>query len=103
MLSVGPAEMPNLVRALSKLKHVLEDELGFKCSSQEHSFICGVEDTLIKVVPVSPKNLLSTSMGGASNVASLRISSTIAKNIVELDDVVVKVLRDENLRYRRVA
>ncbi len=101
-LAATPTEMQNLIKALSRFKSFLTKELGFECTSHEHSYVCGSEHTLVKVIPAYPKEGVGRSLSGFGDVASVIISSLKPREVVKLDEVLRDVLMDEGVTGRRI-
>lgn len=89
-----------LIKVLSLVKENLK-KLGYVCSIEEHSYVCGSSDTLIKVLPYSH------SVGGGvfearHFIVKVSIDSLIPEKLISINDLIVSLLKEVGLRYRRV-
>jgi len=101
-VTASPSELRKVSEAVAKLKESLAFSKNFKCSKEEHIFLCASDNTLVKVVP-SSKGLISPSVRESMyEVLEIVIESKNPIEIVEIDELVTKNLSEEGLRYRRI-
>lgn len=89
-----------LVRVLSLIKENLK-KMGYVCSIEEHSYVCGSSDTLIKILP-QPYSIEARVLESRHFIVKVSISSLIPEKLVLVNDLVASLLRETGLKYRRI-
>ncbi len=95
-----PENYEVLVRVLSSLKENLR-KLGYVCSVEEHSYVCGSSDTLIKILP-QPHGVEARVIEARYFVVKVSVDSLIPEKLVLVNDLIASLLREAGLKYRRV-
>ncbi|MEM1687538.1 MAG: hypothetical protein QXN43_02380 [Zestosphaera sp.] len=89
-----------LIRVLSLVKENLK-KLGYVCSIEEHSYVCGSSDTLIKILP-QLYGVEARMIESRHFIVKVSIDSLIPEKIVLINDLITSLLREAGLKYRRV-
>jgi len=89
-----------LVRVLSLVKENLK-KLGYACSIEEHSYVCGSPDTLVKVLP-QPYGVEARMLEARHFIVKVSVDSLIPEKLVLVNDLITSLLRDAGLKYRRI-
>lgn len=89
-----------LVKTLSLVKEGLK-KLGYVCSVEEHSYVCGSPDTLVKILP-QPYGAEARMFEARYFLVKVSVDTLIPEKLVLINDLITSLLREAGLRYRRV-
>ena len=103
VVEVAADQLSLVSQLISRLKKELSDTMGFKCSIEEHIFICGLGKTLIKVLPYTPSLGPEMIGSGRKSALSIIIESENAENLVEVNDLFNRSFRSAGIKYRRIS
>lgn len=95
-----PENYEMLVRVLSLVKENLK-KLGYVCSIEEHSYVCGSPDTMVKILP-QPYGVEARMPEARYFIVKVSIDSLSPEKLVLVNDLISSLLREAGIRYRRV-
>lgn len=95
-----PENYEALVRVLSLVKENLK-KLQYVCSVEEHSYVCGSSDTMVKILP-QPHGIEARVPESRYFVVKVSIDSISPGNLVLINDLISSLLREAGIRYRRI-
>ena len=101
-IEVTTNQLSLVSQVISNLKKELSELLKYRCSLEEHIFVCGSGRTLVKVLPYAPASSTEVVSTGQRGILSIVIESDSADKLVELNDFFGKSLRTAGIKYRRI-
>jgi len=101
-IEVTANQLSLVSQVISRLKKELSELMKYRCSLEEHIFICGSGRTLVKVLPYAQASATGMVGAGQKGILSIIIESDNAEKLVELNDFFGKSLRSAGIKYRRV-
>ncbi|MEO3993394.1 MAG: hypothetical protein QN229_03675 [Desulfurococcaceae archaeon TW002] len=100
LIETLPENYEVLVKVLSLVKENLR-RLKYFCSIEEHSYVCGSSDTLIKILP-QPYGVEARMPEARYFVVKVSINSLIPEKLVLVNDLIASLLKEAGLKYRRI-
>ncbi len=101
IISANIDELSRVLNMFKRFKDELEKRFDFICSPEDHEYICGGNEVLVKVLPLK-EDVAATSMGKRLyEVAIIRIEASHPEALVKINALLYNLLKEEGIKYRR--
>jgi len=101
-VEVSPDQLGLITRVIAKAKKELLEFRKYKCSLEEHIYVCGSAKALVKILPGVPGLGYEEISSRQGSTLSIIIESETADELVDLNNFFGNILRSAGIRYRRI-